>query len=207
MRIVILGAGLGGLAAGLRLGRSGHQVTIVDHDPVPPQHAEHAFADWQRPSVTQWRQYHVFRRELASSWNARCPTFWSGWLKSEPLHDTAMSSRGCRSAGQFSVVPRREVDRCSSSRRPRRDGDWFVTLRRTAAPRHWCARRGRRHDRGRSGHRCGRAAISCWRLDLFSRLRPTPFYRGCRAGSPTTPATTRPCGVRTRRCYATAESS
>ncbi len=61
MRTVIIGAGLGGLSAGLRLARSGHDVTVVDRDPAPSGDVGHAFADWQRPSVAQWRQYHVFR--------------------------------------------------------------------------------------------------------------------------------------------------
>lgn len=35
MRVVVIGAGLGGLAAAAHLSRSGHDVTIVERDPIP----------------------------------------------------------------------------------------------------------------------------------------------------------------------------
>ncbi len=71
MRAVIVGAGIGGLAAALRLGRAGHDVLVVDRDPPPPVDVREAFGGWRRRSVRQWQQYHVFRararRELARS--------------------------------------------------------------------------------------------------------------------------------------------
>ena len=35
MRVVVIGAGLGGLAAAAHLVRSGHQVTVLERDAVP----------------------------------------------------------------------------------------------------------------------------------------------------------------------------
>ena len=41
MRIVVLGAGICGLFAGLLLARDGHEVTLVERDPAPaPENAE-----------------------------------------------------------------------------------------------------------------------------------------------------------------------
>ncbi len=71
MQLVVVGAGIGGLAVALRFGRAGHDVSVIDRDPPPPVDAASAFAGWRRRSVRQWQQYHVFRtrarRELARS--------------------------------------------------------------------------------------------------------------------------------------------
>ena len=71
MRVVVVGAGISGLAVALRMGRAGHDVTVVDRDPPPPATAADAFGGWRRRSVRQWQQYHVFktraRRELERS--------------------------------------------------------------------------------------------------------------------------------------------
>ena len=70
MDVVIVGGGLGGLAAALGLGRRGHRVRVLERDPAPaPAHAEEAFGSWPRRGVPQWELYHAFsaraRRELA----------------------------------------------------------------------------------------------------------------------------------------------
>jgi 2-polyprenyl-6-methoxyphenol hydroxylase-like FAD-dependent oxidoreductase len=71
MDVVIVGGGLGGLAAALGLGRRGHRVRVLERDPAPPpaKPAE-AFGSWPRRGVPQWELYHVFsaraRRELAA---------------------------------------------------------------------------------------------------------------------------------------------
>ncbi|GAC1410649.1 MAG: hypothetical protein NVSMB57_04580 [Actinomycetota bacterium] len=60
MEILITGGGLAGLSAALFLGRSGHQVTILERD--TPWHGEPqaAFFEWQRGGVPQARQPHTF---------------------------------------------------------------------------------------------------------------------------------------------------
>ena len=70
MDVVIVGGGLGGLAAALGLGRRGHRVRVLERDPAPaPARAEEAFGSWPRRGVPQWALYHAFsaraRRELA----------------------------------------------------------------------------------------------------------------------------------------------
>ena len=70
MDVVIVGGGIGGLAAALGLGRRGHRVRVLERDPAPaPIHPEEAFGSWPRRGVPQWELYHAFharaRRELA----------------------------------------------------------------------------------------------------------------------------------------------
>jgi choline dehydrogenase-like flavoprotein len=59
-RIVILGAGVCGLAAALLLRRDGHEVTVLERDPAPaPESVSGAWEGWARDGVTQFRQPHI----------------------------------------------------------------------------------------------------------------------------------------------------
>src|SRR3954453_1704020 len=61
-RIVIAGAGVCGLAAGLMLHRDGHEVTVLEHDPAPlPDSPEDAWERWERAGVTQFRMAHYLQ--------------------------------------------------------------------------------------------------------------------------------------------------
>ena len=58
-KIVVLGAGVCGLAAGLLLRRDGHEVTVLERDPDPvPGSPEEAWERWSRDSVSQFRLAH-----------------------------------------------------------------------------------------------------------------------------------------------------
>lgn len=58
-KIVVLGAGICGLAAGILLRRDGHDVTVLERDPeAPPDSLEEAWEQWSRGGVTQFRQAH-----------------------------------------------------------------------------------------------------------------------------------------------------
>jgi 2-polyprenyl-6-methoxyphenol hydroxylase-like FAD-dependent oxidoreductase len=61
-RIVVLGAGVSGLAAALMLQRDGHDVTVLerDHAPVPDSN-EDAWDGWARTGVTQFHQAHFLQ--------------------------------------------------------------------------------------------------------------------------------------------------
>jgi len=62
MRIVVLGAGICGLAAGTMLARDGHEVTLVERDRAPvPDSIEAAWEAWARAGVTQFRQAHYLQ--------------------------------------------------------------------------------------------------------------------------------------------------
>ncbi len=61
-RIVIAGAGVCGLAAGLMLRRDGHDVTVLERDPGPlPDSPEDAWERWERAGVTQFRMAHFLQ--------------------------------------------------------------------------------------------------------------------------------------------------
>lgn len=58
-KIVVLGAGVCGLAAGMLLRRDGHEVTVLERDPDPvPGSPEEAWEGWSRDGVTQFRLAH-----------------------------------------------------------------------------------------------------------------------------------------------------
>ena len=60
LEIVVVGAGIGGLASALALARAGNHVTLVERDDTPmPPDAEAAF-DWDRTGAPQVRHPHVF---------------------------------------------------------------------------------------------------------------------------------------------------
>ena len=64
MEVVIVGAGVAGLASALELSRHGHHVTIVERDATPlPEDPAGAF-DWDRRGAPQVRHSHAFLARL-----------------------------------------------------------------------------------------------------------------------------------------------
>jgi 2-polyprenyl-6-methoxyphenol hydroxylase-like FAD-dependent oxidoreductase len=58
-KIIVLGAGVCGLAAGMLLTRDGHDVTVLERDPAPvPETGGAAWESWTRGGVAQFRQPH-----------------------------------------------------------------------------------------------------------------------------------------------------
>jgi len=73
MRIVVIGAGVGGLGAALSLSRRGHHVTLVERDATPlPSDARGAF-DWDRRGAPQVRHSHAFLARLRNLLRDRYP--------------------------------------------------------------------------------------------------------------------------------------
>ncbi|HUQ17848.1 MAG TPA: FAD-dependent oxidoreductase [Candidatus Saccharimonadales bacterium] len=61
MPVVVVGAGIAGLAASLAFARRGHQVTLLERDrTAPPDDPALAFDTWARPGVGHFRQPHLF---------------------------------------------------------------------------------------------------------------------------------------------------
>src|SRR5690348_725995 len=59
-KIVVLGAGLAGLATAMLLNRDGHHVTVYERDPAePPARPVDAWAAWERRGVNQFRMPHL----------------------------------------------------------------------------------------------------------------------------------------------------
>jgi len=59
--ILVLGAGIAGLASALALSRDGHKVTVLDRDAPPPATSpDEAFAEWNRKGVGHVRHSHAF---------------------------------------------------------------------------------------------------------------------------------------------------
>jgi 2-polyprenyl-6-methoxyphenol hydroxylase-like FAD-dependent oxidoreductase len=61
-RIIVLGGGVCGLAAGMLLTRDGHEVTVLERDAAPvPGSVEEAWERWSRDGVTQFRLAHFLQ--------------------------------------------------------------------------------------------------------------------------------------------------
>lgn len=61
LQVVVVGAGIAGLAATLAFARAGHEVTLVEQDAAPPPASPDAsFLGWHRPGVPQRRLVHGF---------------------------------------------------------------------------------------------------------------------------------------------------
>ena len=60
MTTVVVGGGLGGLAAALFLARRGHPVTVLERDPAPPPTTVEGLAGWDRRGTPQAGQSHAF---------------------------------------------------------------------------------------------------------------------------------------------------
>jgi 2-polyprenyl-6-methoxyphenol hydroxylase-like FAD-dependent oxidoreductase len=80
-KILVLGGGLGGLAAALFAARHGHQVTVLERDPPPEDGtAEEDFSSWSRGGAPQIRQGHVFLARSTEVLRTEAPDVLAGIL-------------------------------------------------------------------------------------------------------------------------------
>jgi 2-polyprenyl-6-methoxyphenol hydroxylase-like FAD-dependent oxidoreductase len=70
---VVLGAGVGGLATALALGRAGHTVTVLERDATPLPPDPHAAFSWDRRGAPQVRHSHAFLARLRNELRDRYP--------------------------------------------------------------------------------------------------------------------------------------
>jgi 2-polyprenyl-6-methoxyphenol hydroxylase-like FAD-dependent oxidoreductase len=112
-RIIVLGAGVCGLATGLSLARDGHDVTVLERDPEPvPESVDEAWERWARDGVSQFHLAHILlpRGRI---------------VLDETLPDvvTALAAAGGLRMDFLDLMPRSITDRA------RRDGDErFATI-------------------------------------------------------------------------------
>jgi len=72
-RIVVIGAGVGGLGTALCAARSGHQVTVVERDDTPLPADPHGAFEWDRRGAPQVRHSHAFLARLRNLLRDRHP--------------------------------------------------------------------------------------------------------------------------------------
>ena len=72
-RIVIIGAGVVGLGTAMLLAGDGHQVAVLERDPISPPEPVEAWERWQRPGLNQFRLPHFFLAGFRSVVDAELP--------------------------------------------------------------------------------------------------------------------------------------
>jgi len=99
VRVVVVGGGAGGLAAALILGRAGHEVVLLEQDPLPATtgvgdiDVERAFTA-QRRGAPQVHQTHGFLARLVREMKARFPDVLDDLLAAGVLTMNGMAALG-----------------------------------------------------------------------------------------------------------------
>jgi 2-polyprenyl-6-methoxyphenol hydroxylase-like FAD-dependent oxidoreductase len=92
MKIVLAGGGICGLGASMMLARRGHQVIVLERNPVePPETIDKAWETWERPGVGQFRMGHYFLARFHQIMKAELPDLLPqfdavGALRVNPTH-------------------------------------------------------------------------------------------------------------------------
>lgn len=80
MHVIVVGGGLGGLAAALLLGRRGHRVALVESDADTPRGGpDQLFSGWARPGVPRHGILTTSWRDRSGCSATRPPMCWSPW--------------------------------------------------------------------------------------------------------------------------------
>jgi 2-polyprenyl-6-methoxyphenol hydroxylase-like FAD-dependent oxidoreductase len=96
-RMLILGAGLGGLCTALLLARDGHEVTVLERDPAeppPPERPDAAWDGWERRGVNQFRLPHFM-----------LPRWWSQMRSELPEIRYPLEAAGARYLNLLAELP------------------------------------------------------------------------------------------------------
>jgi len=96
-RILILGAGLGGLATAMLLARDAHEVIVLERDPAgppPPEDTDTAWNAWQRRGVNQFRLPHFM-----------LPRWWQQVRQQLPELGYALQAAGAQHMNLIEALP------------------------------------------------------------------------------------------------------
>jgi 2-polyprenyl-6-methoxyphenol hydroxylase-like FAD-dependent oxidoreductase len=113
-RVVIVGAGIGGLATALLLGRQGREVLVCERDPAPVPASAEDMWNWDRPGVPQARLGHTFLAGFRVLLEERAPDVLDRLLAAgAPLVDFSLDMPGggrrAEDAEMASIMCRRHV--------------------------------------------------------------------------------------------------
>jgi 2-polyprenyl-6-methoxyphenol hydroxylase-like FAD-dependent oxidoreductase len=73
-KVIVLGGGPCGLAAGMLLARDGHEVTLFERDPAAiPESPDDAWESWERKGVAQFHQPHFLQARVRHVLDAELP--------------------------------------------------------------------------------------------------------------------------------------
>ena len=112
-KIIVLGAGVCGLAAGMLLAHDGHEVTVMEQDSAAaPGTPQEAWDNWTRSGVNQFRQAHFL-----------LPAGRAILEQELPQVAAALTAAGAARVDLLSVIPPAITDRA-----PRPGDDRFTTL-------------------------------------------------------------------------------
>jgi 2-polyprenyl-6-methoxyphenol hydroxylase-like FAD-dependent oxidoreductase len=73
MKVVVIGAGVGGLGGALALSRAGHEVTVLERDRTPLPHDPDEAFEWDRRGAPQVRHSHALLARLRNLLRDRYP--------------------------------------------------------------------------------------------------------------------------------------
>jgi 2-polyprenyl-6-methoxyphenol hydroxylase-like FAD-dependent oxidoreductase len=73
--IVVTGAGIAGLTTAMLLAGDGHDVTVLERDPMPPSPPLDAWESWERRGVNQFRLLHFFMPRYRKTIEAELPLY------------------------------------------------------------------------------------------------------------------------------------
>jgi len=96
-RVLIVGAGMGGLSTAIMLARDGHAVTVVERDPARspgPERTDEAWERWDRRGVNQFRLPHFMQ-----------PQWWSHVCAEIPEARGPLEAAGTLRANMVEMLP------------------------------------------------------------------------------------------------------
>lgn len=158
-RVLVVGGGVSGLSAALKLGRLGHEVVVIERDDTPMPDSPDAAFDWDRRGAPQVRHSHAFLARLRNLLKTHEPDVLASLFE----------------AGASEIRFGEDLPPTITNFEPRDDDDELVMLACRRTTFEWVLRRAAL-DEGRVSFRVG-VGVSGLLADM---TRPIPRVRGVR---------------------------